>query len=60
MIANHCYDLVKAFSSFYQDHPIAKEEDINLRQLRLGLCATISATVTNGMNMLGIDMPERM
>ena len=60
LIANHCYDLVKAFSSFYQDHPIAKEEDINLRQLRLGLCATISATVTNGMNMLGIDMPERM
>ena len=25
LIANHCYDLIKAFSSFYQDHPIAKE-----------------------------------
>ena len=60
LIANHCYDLIKAFSSFYQDHPIAKEEDGNVRQLRLALCAAVSTTVSNGMNLLGIDMPERM
>ena len=60
LIANHCYDLIKAFSSFYQDHPIAKEEDHNLRQLRLALCAAVSTTVSNGMGLLGIDMPERM
>ena len=60
LIANHCYDLIKAFSSFYQDHPIAKEEDDNVRQLRLALCAAVSTTVSNGMNLLGIDMPERM
>ena len=60
LIANHCYDLIKAFSSFYQDHPIAKEEDNNLRQLRLALCAAVSTTVSNGMGLLGIDMPERM
>jgi len=60
LIANHCYDLIKAFSSFYQDHPIAKEEDDNVRQLRLALCAAVSTTVSNGMSLLGIDMPERM
>ena len=60
LIANHCYDLIKAFSSFYQDHPIAKEQDDNRRQLRLALCAAVSTTVSNGMHMLGIDMPERM
>ena len=60
LIANHCYDLIKAFSSFYQDHPIAKEQDENRRQLRLALCAAVSTTVSNGMHMLGIDMPERM
>jgi arginyl-tRNA synthetase len=60
LIANHCYDLIKAFSSFYQDHPIAKEQDENRRQLRLALCSAISTTVSNGMRMLGIDMPERM
>ena len=37
LIANHCYDLIKAFSSFYQDHPIAKEKDAATRQARLGL-----------------------
>ena len=58
VIANHCYDLIKAFSSFYQDHPIAKEENRNppgptwLRPL-------VSETVSNGMALL-IDMPERM
>jgi arginyl-tRNA synthetase len=60
LIANHCYDLMKAFSSFYQDHPIAKEEDDATRQARLGLTALVSETVSNGMAMLGIDMPERM
>ena len=60
LIANHCYDLIKAFSSFYQDHPIAKEQVDNRRQLRLALCAAVSTTVSNGMHMLGIDMPERM
>ena len=60
LIANHCYDLIKAFSSFYQDHPIAKEQNDNRRQLRLALCAAVSTTVSNGMRMLGIDMPERM
>ena len=60
VIANHCYDLIKAFSSFYQDHPIAKEEDSNVRNMRLALCAAINVTVSNGMKLLGIDMPERM
>ena len=60
VVANHCYDLIKAFSSFYQDHPIAKEEDANVRNLRLALCSAVSTTVCNGMSLLGIDMPERM
>ena len=60
VVANHCYDLIKAFSSFYQDHPIAKEENADVRNLRLALCSAVSTTVSNGMSLLGIDMPERM
>jgi arginyl-tRNA synthetase len=60
VVANHCYDLIKAFSSFYQDHPIAKEENSDKRNMRLALCAAVSTTVSNGMGLLGIDMPERM
>ena len=60
LIANHSYDLIKAFSSFYQDHPIAKEANSDVRNLRLALCAAVSTTVSNGMGLLGIGMPERM
>jgi arginyl-tRNA synthetase len=59
-VANHCYDLIKSFSSFYQDHPIAKETNEDLRSMRLALSALVSTTVSHGMAMLGIDMPERM
>ena len=60
VVANHCYDLIKAFSSFYQDHPIAKESDQDIRAMRLALCALVSDTVSHGMAMLGMDMPDRM
>ena len=60
LVANHCYDLIKSFSSFYQDHPIAKETNEDLRSMRLALSVLVSRTVSNGMAMLGIEMPERM
>ncbi len=60
VVANHCYDLIKAFSSFYQDHPIARESDHDIRAMRLALCALVSETVSHGMAMLGMDMPDRM
>ncbi|MDA0729470.1 MAG: arginine--tRNA ligase [Bacteroidetes bacterium] len=59
-IANHCYDLIKVFSSFYQDHPISKEENPDIRSMRLALCALTASTVTHGMHMLGIELPDRM
>jgi arginyl-tRNA synthetase len=60
LVANLCYDITKSYSRWYQDHPIIKEEDSDLRTARLALCALCSQSVKTGMGLLGIDMPERM
>ena len=60
MVANYAYDLAKAFNSFYQDTPILRESDDNLRAFRLSLCAFVANALKNTMNILGIEVPERM
>ena len=60
MIANYAYDLAKNFNSFYQDTPILRETDANVRLFRVKLCALVAVALKNTMNILGIDVPERM
>jgi aspartate carbamoyltransferase catalytic subunit len=60
MVANYAYELAKAFNSFYQDTPILKEEDAQLKQFRVQLCAMVANALKNTMNILGIEVPERM
>ena len=60
MIANYTYDLAKAFNSFYQDTPILREENSDIKKFRVCLCAVVAQTIKNAMNILGIDVPERM
>jgi arginyl-tRNA synthetase len=60
VIANYCYDLVKEFNQFYHEQSILSEPNTNQRNFRLILSATIAKIVKKGMNLLGIEMPERM
>lgn len=60
VIANYCYELVKEFNQFYHEHSILKEEDSDVRNFRLILAGTVANVVKKGMNLLGIEMPERM
>ena len=60
MVANYAYDLAKAFNSFYQDTPILREEDAQVRTFRVSLCAMVANVLKNTMNILGIEVPERM
>ena len=60
LIANYVYDLVKEFNQFYHDHPILKEEDADIRDMRIVLSRVVSGIVKRGMELLGIEMPERM
>ena len=60
VIANYCYDLVKEYNQFYHDHSILSERDTDRRNLRLILSIVVGNVIKKGMNLLGIEMPERM
>ena len=60
MVANYAYDLAKNFNSFYQDTPILRETDANLRLFRVKLCSLVAVSLKNAMRILGIEVPERM
>jgi arginyl-tRNA synthetase len=60
LIANYCFDLAKEFNQFYHDHPILAENDLNIRDMRLLISATVGKIIKNGMKLLGIEVPDRM
>lgn len=60
VIANYCYELVKEFNQFYHEHSILSETNPDQRNFRLVLSATVAGIAKKGMNLLGIEMPERM
>ena len=60
LIANFIYELVKEYNQFYHDYSILKEENPEIRNFRLVLSQVVSGIVKNGMELLGIEMPERM
>ena len=60
MIANYAYELSKAFNSFYQDTPILREENAQVKAMRVRLCAAVAGALKTTMSILGIEVPERM
>ena len=60
VIAAYAYDLAKQFNGYYHDHSILKEEDANIRAMRLSLAAVVARTLKSAMALLGINVPERM
>lgn len=60
LIANYAYDLAKEFNQYYHDTPILREEDPALLRYRLALIDKIAAVLTSAMDILGIELPERM
>ncbi len=60
VIANYCYELVKEYNQFYHDHYIINESNEEVRNFRLVLSSTVASVIKKGMNLLGIEMPERM
>jgi arginyl-tRNA synthetase len=60
LIANYCYDLAKEYNQFYHDHSILGESDPSKRSFRLALSRVTSEILFSSMELLGIEMPERM
>jgi len=60
LIANHTYELTKAYSRWYQDHGIINESDTGKQSARIALTQLFTAQVEMAMGLLGVDMPQRM
>ena len=60
IIGAYIYELAKSFNGYYHDHSILREENAEVRKLRLQMAATVASVIRKGMKLLGIDVPERM
>ena len=60
LIAAYVYELAKQFNGYYHDHSILKEEQADVRRMRLRLAQQVARVIRLGMKLLGIDVPERM
>lgn len=59
-VANYVYDLAKEFNQFYQEVPVLKEEDRATIAFRLALAGFVGSVIKTSMNLLGIEVPEKM
>jgi len=60
LISNYVYEIAKEFNQFYHDFPILKTENENEKNFRINLARMVGTTIKNAMQLLGIDVPERM
>lgn len=61
LLCNYLYELASLYMSFYEACPILKDGiDEQVKQSRLALCAQISKTLKQGLDILGIEVMERM
>lgn len=59
-IANYAYDLAKEYNQFYHDFSILREEDNAKKAFRILLTRNVGKVIKTAMNLLGIEVPERM
>ena len=59
-LAVYIFNVVKLFNSLYAEHSIGKAENEEKKNLRLKLAYNTANVIKTGMNILGIEVPERM
>ena len=59
-LCGYLHELANLYSAFYQACPVLKADDEATRNSRLRLCDLTRRTLRGGMELLGIESPERM
>lgn len=59
ILADYLYELAQVYSSFYQNVPFLKAEE-GPRESRIRLCQSTARTLKQGLDLLGIETPERI
>ncbi|EFO79924.1 arginyl-tRNA synthetase [Oscillochloris trichoides DG-6] len=60
VIADWCYTTAREFGVFFEQCPVLKAEQVELRSARLALVAATARALKVGLGLLGIQAPERM
>ncbi|MBB6173757.1 arginyl-tRNA synthetase [Nocardiopsis mwathae] len=56
----YLFDLAQSFTTFYDQCPVLKAENAELRASRLALTAATLRTLVQGLDVLGVRAPEQM
>jgi arginyl-tRNA synthetase len=59
-LCTYLYGLSSAFSTFYEQCPVLKAKAEEERRSRLSLCDLTARVIARGLDLLGIEAPERM
>ena len=57
LLCNYLYNLAQKFNAFYNAHRILDSES---PEFKIKLTEAVGITLKNGLNLLGIQAPERM
>lgn len=60
VIAQYVYDLAKEYNGFYQEVPIFNEENKDKLAFRIALSSITAKLIRESMNLMGIEVPDRM
>ncbi|MDX6344885.1 MAG: arginyl-tRNA synthetase [Trebonia sp.] len=59
-LCSYLFEVASLFTSFYEQCPVLKADDEEIRQSRLALCAAVLRVLTTGLGLLGVPLPDRM
>ncbi|GAB2792040.1 arginine--tRNA ligase [Rhabdobacter roseus] len=60
LISLYAFELAKVYNQFYAEVSIFADPDPQAVQLRVALSAVVAKTIKHSMELLGIEVPERM
>ncbi len=59
-LTSYLFDLANRYSTFFEQCPVLRAETDELRQSRLLLCDLTARTIQKGLELLGINVVEKM
>ena len=60
ILCSATYDLASAFSTFYNNHRILNEKNLNKKRAYISICKLVKRALTQALTVLAIDIPEKM
>ncbi|MBI2587506.1 arginine--tRNA ligase [Candidatus Amesbacteria bacterium] len=60
LVCNFLYELAQRYNTFYNKHSILRAESDSSRELRLLITEAVGRVLKTGLELLGIEAPDRM